>query len=81
MDNVREVVTLLRRQSELELQLANGHGTAVATERELDVTHRRLAAHPQALNAVLQTARAIRRRPDAVSAQDVATWGCSNQTT
>ena len=78
MDNVLEVVALLRKHSELELRILNGHGAAVATERELEATVRRLAAHPQALNAVLQTARALRRTPDAVSATQVADWGCSN---
>ena len=38
----------------------------------------RLAAHPQALNAVLQTARALRRTPDAVSVREVADWSCSD---
>jgi hypothetical protein len=33
MDNVIEVVALLRKHSELELQILNGHGAAVATER------------------------------------------------
>jgi hypothetical protein len=46
MDNVFEVVALLRKHSELELQILNGH----AAERELQATVRRLAAHPQALN-------------------------------
>lgn len=78
MDNVAEVVALLRMQSQLELQLLNGHGAAVATERELEATWRRLAAHPQALNAVLRTAHAMRRTPDAVSARNVADWGYSN---
>jgi len=78
MDNVIEVVALLRKHSELELRILNGHGAAVATERELEATVRRLAAHPHALNAVLQTARALRRTPDAVSATQVADWGCSN---
>lgn len=77
MDNVTEIVTLLRRQAELELQLLNGHSTAVTTEQELEATRRRLASHPQALSAVLQTARALRRTPDAVSVRDVATFGGS----
>lgn len=78
MDNIFEVVTLLRQQSELELQLLQSDGTAVATEHALELTRRSLAAHPQALNAVLQTARALRRSPDRVSAQDVRAWGGSN---
>jgi hypothetical protein len=55
MDNVTEVVALLRKHSELELQILNGRGTAVAAARELEATVRRLPAHPQALNAVLRT--------------------------
>jgi plasmid stabilization system protein ParE len=78
MDNVIEIVALLRKHSELELQMLNGHSAAVATERELEATVQRLAAHPQALNAVLQTARALRRTPDAVSVREVADWGCSD---
>ena len=74
MDNILEVLTLLRRQTELELNLVNGNGTAVAAEHELEATRRRLVEHPQALSAVLQTARALRRTPDAVSTQDVADW-------
>jgi hypothetical protein len=76
MYNVIEVVALLRRHADLELQILNGHGATVATEGELEATVRRLAAHPHALNAVLQTARALRRTPDAVSVREVADWGC-----
>ncbi len=74
MDCVTETVSLLRRQAELELQLLNNPATAVATERELAKLVHRLEAHPHALNAVLQTARALRRTPDAVTAQDVEAW-------
>jgi plasmid stabilization system protein ParE len=77
MDNVIEIVALLRKHSELELQMLNGHSAAVATERELEATLRRLAAHPQALNAVLQTARALRRTPDAVLVKEVVEFGGS----
>lgn len=77
MDNVAEIVALLRKQSELEIQILNGHSAAVATERAWEATLRRLAVHPHALNAVRQTARAMRRTPDAVSARDVTLWSCS----
>jgi hypothetical protein len=77
MDNVTETVALLRRQSELELQILNEHGRDVAIEQRLEETVRRLTAHPQALNPVLQTARALHRTPDAVSPRDVAEWDAS----
>jgi len=75
MDNLLETVALIRRQSELELRLLNSHGTAVATERELEATRRRLATHPQALNALLQTAQALRRPPETISVREVEDWG------
>jgi hypothetical protein len=73
-----EVVALLSKHSELELQILNGHGAAVATERELEATWRRLSVHPQALSAVLQTARAMRRTPDTVSVRGMVDWVSSN---
>jgi proline dehydrogenase len=78
MDNVSEIVALLRKQADLEIAIMNGLSSAVATEQELEATRRRLFAHPQALNAVLQTARALRRTPDAVSVREVTDFGGSN---
>jgi len=78
MENVAEIVALLPKQAQLESQILNGNGTAVASERNLEATRRRLAAYPQALNAVLQTARALGRTPDAVSVQEVAEFGWAN---
>jgi proline dehydrogenase len=78
MDNVTEIVALLRRQADLEIAIMNDRRNAVATEQELEATRRRLFAHPQALNAVLQTARALRRTPDAVSVGDVRDFGASS---
>ena len=75
MDNVTEVVALLRKQADLELAIQNGDRSSVATEQEVDATRRRLFAHPQALNAVLQTARTLRRTPDFVSVRDVTDFG------
>jgi hypothetical protein len=78
MENVAEIVALLRRQAQLESQILNGNGTAIDSEQELEATRRRLAAHPQALNAVLQTARALGRSPDTVSLRDVVDLHGSN---
>lgn len=60
MENVAEIVALLRKQAQLE------------------ATRRRLAAYPQALNAVLLTARALGRQPDAVSVEEVTKFGWAN---
>jgi hypothetical protein len=78
MDNVANVVELLRRQTALENQIMNAAGPAVAAEWALATTRRRLVAYPEALAAVLHTARALRRSPDMVSVRDVTTFRGSN---
>jgi hypothetical protein len=78
MDNDSEIVALLRRQADLAILIMNGRSSAVTTEQELEVTRRQLFAHPQALNAVLQTARALQRTPDSVSVRDVTAFGGSS---
>ena len=78
MDNVTEVVALHRQQAALETQIMNSGGPAVAAEWALATTRRRLVAYPEALAAVLHTARALRRTPDMVSVRDVTAFGGSN---
>jgi hypothetical protein len=77
MNTVAEIVALLRKQTELELQIMNGRST-VGAEQELERMRRRLVDHPQALSAVLQTARALRRTPDTISVEDVNEFGGSS---
>jgi hypothetical protein len=62
MENVAESVALLRKQAQLESQILNGTGAAIASEQALEATRRRLASRPQALNAVLQTRAGIRSK-------------------
>lgn len=78
MDNVSEVVALLRQQTALENQILNAAEPPVAAEWALATTRRRLIAYPEALAAVLHTARALRRSPDMVSVRDVTVFGGSN---
>jgi hypothetical protein len=77
MNTVAEIVALLRKQTELESLILDGQ-SAVGAEQELEITRRRLFSHPQALNAVLQTARALRRSPDTISVADVTHFGGTN---
>jgi len=74
VDTIDETVPLIRRQCELELERMNRADVAPKTERDLLAMRRRLAAHPHAVSAILHTARALKRSPDAVSARDVAAW-------
>jgi hypothetical protein len=78
MDNVSEVVALLRQQAVLENQILTTGGPAVAAEWALATTRRQLVAYPEALAAVLHTARALRRSPDTVSVRDVTAFGGFN---
>ena len=78
MNNISEVVALLRRQAALENRLLNAAEPAVAAEWALATTRRRLVAYPEALAAVLHTARALRRSPDMVSVRDVTAFGGFN---
>jgi hypothetical protein len=67
MNNVTDIVPLLRQQAELDFR--------ILTEREWESTRRRLITHP---DAVLHTARALRRSPDMASVRDVTVFGGSN---
>jgi proline dehydrogenase len=78
MNNVTEIVTLLRQQAELEFRILAGRADAVAVERKWVSTRRRLIAHPEALRAVLETARALLRTPDAVSVRYVTAFAGSH---
>jgi hypothetical protein len=78
MDNVTEVVALLKEQTALENQIMNAAAPAVAAEWALATTRRRLVCYPEALAAVLHTAHALRRSPDMVSVRDVTAFGGSN---
>jgi hypothetical protein len=74
VDTIDEVVALIRRQTELELELMNSADATPKVERDLLVMRRRLKAHPPAPRAILHIARALGRSLDAVSARDVAAW-------
>jgi hypothetical protein len=76
MDNVVEVVALLRQQAALDLM--NTAGPAVAVDWALATTRRRLVAYPEALAAVVHTARALRRSPETLSVRDVTYFRGSN---
>jgi hypothetical protein len=78
MNNVTEIVTLRRQQAELEFRNLAGRADAVAAEREWESTRRRLIAHPESLRAVLETAGALLRTPDAIPVRDVTAFGGSH---
>jgi len=74
MNNVTEIVTLLRQQAEIEFPILAGRADALAAEPRMGIDAP-TAHRPETLRAVLETARALQRTPDAVSLRDVTAFG------
>jgi hypothetical protein len=74
METVNEALGLLRRQVELETAMKQLGGIRITEEQELLVLRRRLASYPQAMQAVMQAAHALRRSVTEVTAEDVKSW-------
>lgn len=79
MQTVDETLTLLRRQAELEATMRQPGGIRITEEQELHLVRRRLANFPEAMQAVIQAAHALRRPVTEVSAQEVETWAATSQ--
>lgn len=78
METVNEALGLLRRQVEIETAMKEPGGIRITEEQELLVLRRRLASYPQAMQAVMQAAHALRRPVSEVTAEDVESWARSN---
>jgi hypothetical protein len=78
METVNEALGLLRRQVEIETAMKEPGGIRITEEHELLVLRRRLASYPQAMQAVMQAAHALRRPVSEVTAEDVESWARSN---
>jgi hypothetical protein len=78
METVNEALGLLRRQVELEMAMKQPGGIRITEEQELLVLRRRLTSYPQATQAVIQAAHALRRPITEVTAEDVESWARTN---
>ena len=78
METVNEALGLLRRQAEIEQSMKESGGIRIAEEQELFVLKRRMASYPQAMQAVVQAAHALRRPVTEVTVEDVETWARMN---
>jgi hypothetical protein len=78
METVNEALGLLRRQVELEMAMKQPGGIRITEEQELLVLRRRLASYPQAMQAVVQAAHALRRPIAEVTVEDVESWARTN---
>jgi hypothetical protein len=71
MQAVTEALNLLRRQTEIENAMKNPGGIRITEEEELHLFRRQLQQFPEAMQAVVQAAHALRRPIAELTAQDV----------
>jgi hypothetical protein len=71
VEPIQEALQLLKRQAELETGLRQPGGIRVTAERELYALRDRLQRYPEAVTAILQTARNLNRPVDTLRPQDV----------
>jgi len=74
METVEETLRLLKRQAELEATMRQPGGIRITEERELHALRRRLAKFPEAAEAVMQAAHALRRPVTELSVDEVESW-------
>ena len=74
MQTVTQALELLKRQAELETAVRQPGGARITEEQELHVLRRRLLEFPEASQAVIEAAHALRRRVTDVTADEVERW-------
>jgi hypothetical protein len=71
MEPLHAALELLKRQADIEARLRQPGGAHVSEERELYVLRRLLQQYPEAVKAILETARNMNRTVDSLRPQDV----------
>lgn len=79
MRTVNQALQLLKRQVEIENAMRRPGGIRITEEQELHVVRLQLQQFPEAMQAVIGTARALRRSVTDLSAQEVETWAATGQ--
>jgi len=74
MQTVTQALELLKRQSELEAAMQQPGGVRVTEEQELHLVRRHLQELPEASQAVIGAAHALRRLVTDVTADEVEQW-------
>ena len=72
MEPIGTALELLKRQSDLEDRLQQPGGARVAAERELYVLRQTLQRYPEAVTAILETARNLNKEVACLTPRDVA---------
>jgi hypothetical protein len=79
MQTVNQALQLLKRQVEIENAMRRPGGIRITEEQELHGLRLQLQQFPEAMQAVIGTARALRRSVTDLSAQEVETWAATGQ--
>jgi len=81
MQTVTTALTLLKRQVELEMAMRKPGGVRVVEEQELVNVRKQLQKYPEALQAVVQGAHALRRPVTEVTADEIVSWATATGAT
>lgn len=74
MQTVNEALRMLKRQAELQRAMKQPGGVRITEEQELHVLRQKLMEFPEAMEAALQAAHAMRRPISEITARDVELW-------
>jgi len=79
MQTIDETLSLLRRQVEIESAMKGPGGIRITEEQELHMIRRQLQRFPEAVQAIIQAAHALRKPVSNLSATDVESWAIQDQ--
>lgn len=79
MQTIDDTLTLLRRQAELETAMKQPGGIRITEEQELHTVQRQLERFPQAVEAIVQAAHALRKPVTNLNSTDVEAWARHDQ--
>jgi hypothetical protein len=74
MQTIDDTLALLRRQAELAAAVKEPGGIRITEEQELHALRRQLERFPEAVEAIVQAAHALRKPVTHLNAADVEAW-------
>jgi hypothetical protein len=74
MQTVTDALNLLKRQTEIEQAMKNPGGIRITEEQELHTIRRKLQEFPEAVQAIIQAAHALRKPVTNLLSIDVESW-------
>ncbi len=74
MKTIDDTLSVLRRQAEIESAMKQPGGIRITEEQELHTIRRLLKRFPEAVDAILQAAHALRRPIANLTGTDVEAW-------